>query len=97
MLAEDQEVIEWYNWVSNADNVRYDLSNYMYNEEAVNINAELAEIRNNYLVGFITGEIEIDEKWDEYVASMNDAGLSRLGEIVSDYYTQMGVEMPTAG
>ena len=96
MLAEDQEVIDWYAWVSDPDNVCYDLSNYMYNEEAVNINAELNEIRNNYLVGFITGEMDIDEKWDEYVAAMNDAGLPRLGEIVADYYTQMGVEMAIA-
>lgn len=96
MLAEDQEVIDWYSWVADPANVRYDLTNYMYNEEAVTINAELIEIRNNYLVSFITGEMDIDEKWDEYIQAMENAGLNRLGEIVSAYYADMGVELPEA-
>lgn len=97
MLAEDQEVIDWYNWVADPANVRYDMTTYMYDEEAVTINAELSEIRNNYLVSFITGEMDIDEKWDEYTQAMNDAGLPRLGEIVAEYCADMGVELPVAG
>ena len=40
--------------------------------------------------------MDIDEKWDEYIQAMENAGLNRLGEIVSAYYADMGVELPEA-
>lgn len=91
-MVKEPGLQAWFDFQSNPDNVRVNYTTYMYHPDATVIQAELTEIRNRYLIPFITGDMDLDAKWDEYVKAIENAGLPRLTEIVIEYYDKIGAE-----
>ena len=83
-------MLKWIDYTSNADNLRSDLLGYFANERATIINATLSELRTQYLVPFVTGEMDIDENWDVFQKALQDAGIDELRTLVSAYFAEKG-------
>lgn len=49
----------------------------------------LTNLKDNWMVSFITGAKDIDADWDAYIAEMNASGLDKMVEEARDYYASM--------
>ena len=49
------------------------------------VQPDLSKLRDQYFIKFITGELGIDQKWDEYVKAYRDAGYDILEKEVNEY------------
>ena len=46
----------------------------------------LTNLKDNWMVNFITGAKDIDKDWDEYIKAMNKSGLKEMFEEAKAYY-----------
>ena len=46
----------------------------------------LTNLKDNWMVNFISGEKDIDADWDAYIAEMNASGLEAMVQEARDYY-----------
>ena len=46
----------------------------------------LTNLKDNWMVNFITGDKDIDADWDAYIAEMNASGLEAMVQEARDYY-----------
>ena len=46
----------------------------------------LTNIKDNWMVNFITGAKDIDTDWDAYIKEMNASGLDKMFEEAKAYY-----------
>ena len=60
------------------------------NKENIIEHAQLETALTNYInqsiAAFITGNMDIDKDWDEYIINLNKQGLARLLEITQETY-----------
>lgn len=49
----------------------------------------LTNLKDNWMVNFITGAKDIDADWDAYIAEMNQSGLEQMVEEAREYYASM--------
>lgn len=84
---------DWKEWQESSGCLRANKLSYYANDEATTISVNLNEIRDRYIVAFLTGEMDIDAEWDRYVAEMEAANLGRLKELIAGYVDEMSIEL----
>ncbi len=50
------------------------------------LSTTITNLVNKSFAGFINGQKDIDQEWDAYVQSLNDAGLNELLKMYQDAY-----------
>ncbi len=95
-LITNPTMIEWVNYSTNPDNVRADTLGYFSNERADVISASINELRTQYLVPMITGEMDVDAEWGNFQKALKDAGIDELRGIVKEYYESKGTTPDSA-
>ena len=46
----------------------------------------LTNIKDKWMIAFVTGEKDVEADWDEYMAEMNNSGLQEMVDEVREYY-----------
>ncbi|MBQ4553414.1 MAG: extracellular solute-binding protein [Clostridia bacterium] len=93
LVASDPLMKDWKAWQETSGALRANKLNYYANDEATTISVNLNEIRDRYFVAFLTGEMDIDACWDQYVAEMEAANLGRLKDLIGAYVDEMGIQL----
>ena len=50
------------------------------------LSTTITNIVNEFFAAFVNGERDIDNEWDAYIQSLNDAGLNDLIKLYQDAY-----------
>lgn len=79
-----------------SDLIRYNKLRYFSSEEATRLATEINEVSSRYTTAFLTGEMDVEEKWDEFQLKMKEAGLDQYRELLSQYETENGIELDKA-
>lgn len=94
-LARDPELVGW-NEHLDSDLIRHNKLRYFANDEATKLKAEINEVCTQYNTAFLTGEMDIEEKWDEFQQKMKDAGLDKYRDLLQQYAIENGIELDKA-
>jgi putative aldouronate transport system substrate-binding protein len=78
-----QPLIDNKNWLAN--HVVFDEVVGLSNDVTVEIGSAIDDVYNTWMVDFITGAKDIDTQWNDYLAEMESAGLSRYLAEVDTY------------
>ncbi|NLB90024.1 MAG: extracellular solute-binding protein [Clostridiales bacterium] len=53
----------------------------------------LTNLKDQWMISFITGKKDVDADWDAYIAEMNASGLEKMTENVREWYASTQVEV----
>jgi len=81
-----QPLIDNKNWL--AEHVVFDEVVGLSTEVTLEVGSAIDDVYNTSMVDFITGTKDIDTQWDEYLADMESAGLSRYLAEVETYMSK---------
>ena len=95
ITAKSPEVLKWFEWQDTPGNIQHDYTTKFSDADAAAIKVSLDEVVDNWVAKFMTGQANIDDEWDDYIAEVNAAGYEDYKTMLEDYLQENEIELLT--